>query len=108
MKHIEDTGVFSGKYHVLGGTIDPIEGRTQESLNIKSLMHRLESRGIEEIILALDTDIAGDTTAMYLQRELADKNVKITRLARGLPTGAALEYADANTLADALENRRES
>ncbi len=108
VKHIEDTGVFSGKYHVLGGTIDPIEGRTQESLNIKSLMHRLESRGIEEIILALDTDIAGDTTAMYLQRELADKNVKITRLARGLPTGAALEYADANTLADALENRRES
>lgn len=108
VKHIEDTGVYSGKYHVLGGTIDPIEGRTPESLNIKSLIKRVEAPGTEEIILAMDTDIAGDTTAMYLQRELAGKNMKVTRLARGLPTGAALEYADANTLADALQNRRES
>ena len=110
VKHIEDTGVCSGRYHVLGGAIDPIEGRTPESLHIKSLLKRVEdpANATEEIILAMDTDIAGDTTAMYLQRELTGKNIKVTRLARGLPTGAALEYADANTLADALQNRRES
>jgi len=106
VKHIEETGVFSGKYHVLGGTVDPIEGRTPDHLNIRSLFQRLEGPDVQEIILALDTDIAGDTTAMYLQRELKDKPIRITRLARGLPTGAALEYADANTLADALENRK--
>ena len=110
VKHVEETGVFSGRYHVLGGTVDPIEGRTPETLNIKSLIRRVENREspIEEIILALDTDISGDTTAMYLQKELADFPMKVTRLARGLPTGAALEYADANTLADALKNRKES
>lgn len=110
VRHIEETGVYTGRYHVLGGTIDPIEGRTPETLNIKSLMKRISDPGnaTEEVILALDTNIAGDTTAMYLRRELAESGVKITGLARGLPTGAALEYADANTLADALQNRRES
>ena len=108
VKHIEETGVFSGIYHVLGGTIDPIEGRTPETLNIRSLIQRIENENIEEIILALDATIPGDTTGMYLEKALKEKNIKITRLARGLPTGSILEYADANTLANALENRKEA
>jgi recombination protein RecR len=106
IQHVEDTGVFQGVYHVLGGTIDAIEGRTPEVLNIKSLLNRLEQNPVEEVILALDTNVSGDTTAMYLQKELARFPIRVSRLARGLPTGAALEYADPNTLAEALKNRK--
>lgn len=107
---IEETGVFKGRYHVLGGTIDPIEGRTPETLTITSLLERIKSNSptINEIILALDTDVPGDTTTLYLRKQLAAYPVRITRLARGLPTGASLEYADAHTVADALVNRKES
>lgn len=105
---VEDTGVFKGIYHVLGGTLDPIEGRTPDKLRISSLESRISTEpNIKEIILALDADLQGDTTALYLKKLLEKFPVKITRLARGLPTGAALEYADAHTLADALKNRRE-
>ena len=107
---IEETGVFKGRYHVLGGTIDPIEGRTPETLTIMSLLERIKSNSptINEIILALDTDVPGDTTTLYLRKQLQPYPVRLTRLARGLPTGASLEYADAHTVADALVNRKES
>lgn len=107
---IEETGVFKGRYHVLGGTIDPIEGRTPETLTIASLLERIKSNSptINEIILALDTDVPGDTTTLYLRKQLQSYPVRLTRLARGLPTGASLEYADAHTVADALMNRKES
>jgi recombination protein RecR len=107
---IEDTGMFQGRYHVLGGTIDPIEGRTPDTLTINYLLERIRNSEpqITEIILALDTDIPGDTTCLYIRKKLEGTNVRLTRLARGLPTGASLEYADATTVADALKNRKES
>lgn len=107
---IEDTGVFKGKYHVLGGTLDPIEGRTPETLEIASLVQRLTriDSPIRELILALDPDLPGDTTALYLKKQLSHLPIRITRLARGLPNGASLEYADAHTLADALVNRKDA
>jgi recombination protein RecR len=108
LRVVEETGAFKGRYHVLGGTLDPIEGRTPEKLSIPSLRQRLQSPDIREVILALDADVPGDTTALYLQKQIQGLPIKISRLARGLPTGAALEYADANTLADALNNRKAS
>lgn len=107
---IEETGAFKGIYHVLGGTLDPIEGRTPDALNIKSFFDKLQSPNFEfqEVILAFDANVPGDTTVLYLRKHMAGLPVKVTRLARGLPTGAALEYADAYTLADALKNRREN
>lgn len=108
IKAVEETGVFKGIYHVLGGTIDPIEGRTPDTLRIKELLSRVQMPIIKEVILALDADIQGDVTALYLKKQLSTLPLKVTRLARGLPTGAALEYADAHTLADALQNRKET
>ncbi|MCK9360930.1 recombination mediator RecR [Patescibacteria group bacterium] len=108
IKSVEETGVFKGIYHVLGGTIDPIEGRTPDTLRIKELMARVQMPVIKEVILALDADVQGDVTALYLKKQLSALPLKVTRLARGLPTGAALEYADAHTLADALQNRKET
>lgn len=107
---VEETGVFKGKYHVLGGTLDPIEGRTPDTLTIRQLMTRLQNaeQPIQEVILAFDADIPGDTTALYLRKQMASLPLRIMRLARGLPTGASLEYADAHTLADALMNRKET
>lgn len=107
---VEETGVFKGRYHVLGGTLDPIEGRTPETLTIASLLSRISdaTNPVREVILALDADIPGDTTALYLRKQLATFPIKLTRLARGLPTGASIEYADAHTLADALVNRKEN
>ncbi|MCC6563267.1 recombination protein RecR [Candidatus Uhrbacteria bacterium] len=108
IKSVEETGVFKGIYHVLGGTIDPIEGRTPDTLRIKELMARVQMPVIKEVILALDADVQGDVTALYLKKQLSALPLRVTRLARGLPTGAALEYADAHTLADALQNRKET
>ncbi|HEU0051093.1 MAG TPA: recombination mediator RecR [Patescibacteria group bacterium] len=107
VRMIEDTGVFKGRYHVLGGTLDPIEGRTPYTLTISQLLARLKNSPVQELILALDANIQGDTTALYLKKQLTGLPVRITRLARGLPTGASLEYADATTLADALMNRKD-
>ena len=109
---IEDSGVFRGRYHVLGGLIDPISGRTPDQLWIEPLYRRLSdpSSLITEVILALDPDVAGDTTSLYLKREItrrAPDRARVTRLARGLPNGAQLEYADEMTIAEALEHRRE-
>jgi len=109
VQSVEETGVFKGRYHVLGGTLDPIEGRTPDSLTIAQLVSRLRSTPtITEVILALDTDVPGDVTCLYIRKQLESLPIRVTRLARGLPTGAALEYADAHTLADALKNRKES
>lgn len=107
---IEDSGAFKGKYHVLGGLLDPIEGRTPDALNIASLRKRLAdpSNTITEIILALDPDVSGDTTALYLTKKLQEQAtpVQITRLARGIQHGAQIEYADGTTIADAMVNRK--
>lgn len=114
---IEDSGAFKGRYHVLGGTLDPVSGRTPDQLWIAPLLQKVKdpASSIREVILAFDPDIPGDTTSLYLKKHLLEArrttdvpSFKITRLARGLPNGAALEYADEMTVADALEHRRES
>lgn len=104
---IEATGAYRGRYLVLGGILNPIEGMTPETLRIRELQERLEAdANIAEIILALSPNIQGETTMLYLAKRLASSGRKITRLARGLPTGATLEYADEVTLGDALKGRR--
>ncbi|MBU0646213.1 recombination mediator RecR [Patescibacteria group bacterium] len=106
---IEATDIYPGLYHVLGGTLNPIEGMTPEVLKIQELVARLRANPqIKEIILAFSPDVHGETTMMYLAQQLAEFPLKITRLARGLPTGASLEYADEVTLGDALKGRREA
>lgn len=111
---IEDSGAYKGRYHVLGGTLDPVSGRTPETLWVPSLIQKVAAPNslITEVILAFDPDIPGDTTALYVKKQLLaaseDRPPRMTRLARGLPNGAALEYADEMTVAEALEHRRES
>lgn len=102
---IEKTGRFDGQYHVLHGALAPMEGISVEDLNIKSLLTRLKQNAVEEIILATNPSIEGDTTAMYLARLLKPLEIKITRLAHGLPVGADLEYTDEYTLIKALQGR---
>ena len=110
---IEDSGAFKGRYHVLGGTLDPVSGRTPDTLWITPLLQKAADSAspLREIILAFDSDIPGDTTALYLKKQLHaalnGRDIRLTRLARGLPNGAALEYADEMTIAEALEHRRE-
>jgi len=104
---IERTGEYNGLYHILGGVLNPLEGVNPQSLNINQLVERLRSGQINEIILGLNPDLEGESTAMYLQKLLFPFNIKITRLAKGLPSGADIEYADEITLASALKNRRE-
>lgn len=109
---IESTGDYTGLYHVLGGVIAPLEGIGPEDLKIKELLGRVKkggdkSRQVKEVILATNADLEGETTAMYLAKQLRDSSVKITRIARGLPIGGELEYADEVTLTSALEGRRE-
>jgi recombination protein RecR len=103
---IERTGAFLGKYHVLRGALSPIEGIGPEDLTIRELLSRLQAGGIEEIILATNPSMEGDATAMYLQRHLIAFPVRVTRLARGLPVGGDLEYADQSTLLRALQGRQ--
>jgi recombination protein RecR len=104
---IERTGRFMGRYHVLHGALAPIEGIGPEDLRIEELVHRIQSEGIEELILATNPTLEGEATVMYIKRRLEGFNVRLTRLARGLPSGGDLEYADSNTLSQALEGRRE-
>ncbi|PIS41658.1 MAG: recombination protein RecR [Candidatus Kerfeldbacteria bacterium CG08_land_8_20_14_0_20_42_7] len=106
---IEKSGVFHGAYHVLGGTINPIEGISADMLNIESLLQRVRSAKtkIREVLLATGTDIEGEQTALFLAQKLKPLRVKITRLARGIPRGSNLEYADEMTLADAIQNRQQ-
>jgi recombination protein RecR len=107
---IEKTGIFSGLYHVLRGVIEPEEGGLDPKLKIKELLARSSPKNktaLKEIILALNPDMEGETTMMYLEREIKKQNpkIKISRLARGLPMGGDLQYADEITLGSALKNR---
>lgn len=104
---IEKIGSFKGTYHVLGGLVSPIDGIEPEHLRIRELVSRVESDNVEEVILATNASIEGETTAVYIQSQLKDIIVKVTRLARGLPIGVDLEYADQITLSRALEGRQE-
>ena len=103
---IERTGEYHGLYHVLHGAISPVEGIGPDDLRIAELVERARIAGIREVILATNTSLEGEATAMYVQRQLVPLGLRVTRLARGLPVGGDLEYADAVTLARALEGRQ--
>lgn len=103
---IERTREFRGKYHVLGGAISPIDGIGPEQLRIRELMARLADSGIIEVILATDPNLEGEATATYLARMIKPLDIKVSRLASGLPVGGDLEYADEVTLGRAFEGRR--
>lgn len=103
---IERTGVFFGRYHVLGGALSPMEGIGPDQLNIAALMRRLASEDVKEVVLATNPNVEGETTATYLARLIKPLGITVTRLASGLPVGGDLEYADEVTLGRALEQRR--
>jgi recombination protein RecR len=102
---LEKIGVFHGTYHVLGGLISPIDGISPEALHIPELLKRIDEDNVKEIILATNASVEGETTAMYIQQQIENKDITLTRLARGLPIGVDLEYADHITLQRALEGR---
>ena len=104
---IEKTAGFNGLYHVLHGVLSPIEGVGPEDLKIRELYARLESDEVKEVILATNPSMEGDATAMYLHERIAPLGIRVTRLARGLPVGGDLEYADQNTLLRALAGRQD-
>ncbi len=104
---VERTGEYRGRYHVLGGAIDPLAGVGPDQLRVKELLARLEPEGVKEVIVATNPTTEGDTTALYLARLLRPFEVRVTRLASGLPAGGDLEYADELTLGRALEGRRD-
>ncbi len=104
---VEKTREFSGLYHVLGGTLSPLDGRGPDQIHGRELVGRLEGGEVREVILATNPNVEGEATALYLLRLLKSLPVKVTRIARGLPMGGDLEYADEATLARALEGRRE-
>lgn len=104
---LERTGGYHGRYHVLQGALSPIEGIGPEDLKITELLQRVQSREVSEIILATNPSLEGDATAMYLQQRMRAYEVTVTRLARGLPVGGDLEYADQSTLLRALAGRQE-
>jgi recombination protein RecR len=104
---LERTAAYPGRYHVLHGALSPIEGIGPEQLKIGPLVARVRSGGVREIILATNPSLEGDYTAAYLRQQLLPFGVKLTRLARGLPVGGDLEYADQNTLLRALSGRQE-
>lgn len=102
---LEKTGGFKGTYHVLGGLVSPIDGIGPEQLHIGELVQRIDDDKVQEIILATNASVEGESTALYIQQQIGDRKVQITRLARGLPIGVDLEYADQITLSRALEGR---
>jgi len=104
---IERTREYKGRYHVLHGAISPMDGVGPEDLRIRELLERVASGGVREVILATNPSLEGENTAMYIQKKLEGAGVKVTRLARGLPVGGDLEYADEVTLARALAGRSE-
>lgn len=104
---VERTGEYHGLYHVLGGVLSPLEHVGPEHLTIRALRERIKKERPQEVILALNPSTEGETTALYLEEQLAKLPVRITRIAQGLPTGAALEFADDLTIARALAGRRE-
>jgi recombination protein RecR len=104
---LEHTGAYRGLYHVLHGAISPTEGIGADNIRIKELLARFQENTVQEVILATNTNLEGEQTAMYLSRVIAPLGIKVTRLARGLPFGTELEYADDVTLTRALEGRQE-
>ena len=103
---LESTGVYHGLYHVLMGHIAPLENVEADDLTIGGLIERVRAGGVEEVILATNPTVAGDGTALHISSLLAPLDVKVTRLARGLPTGGQIEYANKSILADAITERR--
>ncbi|HEY1116271.1 MAG TPA: recombination mediator RecR [Acidimicrobiales bacterium] len=104
---VERTGGFRGRYHVLGGAINPMEGVGPDQLKVRELLARIDVDHVTEVILCTNPNLEGDTTAMYLARLLKPLGVRVTRIASGLPVGGDLEYADELTLGRALEGRRD-
>jgi recombination protein RecR len=104
---LERVGAFRGRYHVLHGLLSPIEGVGPDDIKIAPLLNRVRAEGVSEVILATNPSMEGDATALYLQEQLRPLGVRVTRLARGLPVGGELEYADQNTLLRALTGRQE-
>ncbi len=104
---IENTNEYKGKYHVLQGLISPIDGIGAEDIRIKELLHRIANEDIKEVIIALNPSVEGEATSLYLTKLLKPFNIKITRIAFGIPIGSDIEYADEITLAKAIECRRE-
>lgn len=103
---LEKVRSFKGVYHVLHGTINPLEGKGPDDIRIRDLLKRIEKGGVREVIMATNTDAEGDATAMYIARLLKGLGVKVTRIAQGMPIGADIEYADEVTLSKALEDRK--
>jgi recombination protein RecR len=103
---IERAAEFRGRYHVLGGRLSPLDGVGPDDLNIDALVRRVAEEGVREVILATNPSLEGEATAVYVQRELAQSGVVVSRIARGLPVGGDLEYADGVTIAQALQARR--
>lgn len=104
---IERTRAYTGMYHVLHGAISPTSGIGASDLKIKELLQRLQDESVGEVIVATNTNLDGEATAMYLQRAISPAGIKVTRIARGLPSGSDIEYADDATLAHSLESRSE-
>ncbi len=104
---LERTGGFPGRYHVLHGVLSPIEGTGPEDLKIRPMIERVRAGTIREVLLATNPSMEGDATALYLRQQLVPLGVKVTRLARGLPVGSDIEYADQNTILRALSGRQE-
>lgn len=103
---IERAGEFRGTYHVLGGRLSPLDGVTPDDLTVTQLVARVEGGEVREVILATNPSLEGEATALYVQRQLASRPVTVSRIARGLPVGGDLEYADGVTIAQALSARR--
>jgi recombination protein RecR len=104
---VEKTHEFKGRYHVLMGSISPLKGMSPDKLGIPSLLQRLQTGAIEEVIVATNPNVEGETTAIYLSRLIKPLGIRVTRLGLGLPVGGDLDYADEVTMAKALEGRRE-
>jgi len=102
---IEQTGQFNGLYHVLGGLISPMDGVAPSDLNIQSLIDRVEKKGVQEVLLALNATMEGETTSFYLYRKLSSFSIKISNIARGVAVGGELEYTDEVTLGRSILNR---
>lgn len=107
LRALEASGAYRGRYHVLHGSLAPLEGVGPDDLKISELLRRVESGGIEEIILGTSADVEGDATALYLAKLLRPTGVKLTRLASGIPLGGELEFVDQGTLGRALAERRD-